>query len=32
MTLTQAKIYTENDYYNLPENVRAGLIEGEFNL
>lgn len=22
--------YTENDYYNLPENVRAELIDGQF--
>ncbi len=28
MPLAQAKIYTEEDYYNLPENVRAELIEG----
>ena len=28
MALAQAKIYTEEDYYNLPENVRAELIEG----
>ena len=28
MALTQAKIYTEDDYYNLPENVRAELIGG----
>ena len=29
MPLAQAKIYTEEDYYNLPENVRAELIEGK---
>ncbi len=29
MALAQAKIYTEDDYYNLPENVRAELIEGQ---
>lgn len=29
MPLAQAKIYTEDDYYNLPENVRAELIEGQ---
>ena len=28
MPLAQAKIYTEEDYYNLSENVRAELIEG----
>ena len=28
MPLVQAKIYTEEAYYNLPENVRAELIEG----
>lgn len=28
MALAQAKLYTEDDYYNLPENVRAELIEG----
>ena len=27
--LAQEKIYTENDYYNLPEDVRAELIEGQ---
>ena len=29
MPLAQVKIYTEEDYYNLPENVRAELIEGK---
>ncbi len=24
-----ANIYTEEDYYNLPENVRAELIDGQ---
>lgn len=24
------EFYTENDYYNLPENVRAELIDGQF--
>ena len=24
-----ANIYTEKDYYNLPENVRAELIDGQ---
>lgn len=28
MPLTQSKLYTEADYYNLPENVRAELIDG----
>ncbi|MBD5537149.1 MAG: Uma2 family endonuclease [Lachnospiraceae bacterium] len=28
MPLVQTKLYTEADYYNLPENVRAELIEG----
>jgi Uma2 family endonuclease len=28
MALAQTKRYTEDDYYNLPENVRAELIEG----
>lgn len=28
MPLAQTKIYTEDNYYNLPENVRAELIEG----
>ncbi len=27
--LAQANIYTEEDYYNLPENVRAELIDGQ---
>lgn len=30
MSLSQAKLYTETDYYNLPEDVRAELIEGQF--
>lgn len=29
MALAQSKIYTEEDYYNLPENVRAELIDGQ---
>lgn len=29
MALTQAKIYTEDDYYNIPEDVRAELIDGQ---
>ena len=29
MPLAQVKFYTEEDYYNLPENVRAELIEGK---
>ena len=27
--LARANIYTEEDYYNLPENVRAELIDGQ---
>ncbi len=26
--LVQPNIYTEDDYYNLPENIRAELITG----
>lgn len=29
MALAQTKLYTETDYYNLPEEVRAELIDGE---
>lgn len=29
MALAQPKVYTEEDYYNLPENVRAELIDGK---
>lgn len=28
--LAHANIYTEDDYYNLPENIRAELIGGQF--
>lgn len=28
--LAQTKVYTENDYYNLPEDARAELIGGQF--
>ncbi len=28
--LLQPNFYTEEDYYNLPENVRAELIDGQF--
>ena len=28
MAQAQAKFYTEDDYYNLPEDVRAELIDG----
>ena len=28
MPLAQTKLYTEADYYDLPEDVRAELIEG----
>lgn len=31
MALAQTKLYTETDYYNLPEEVRAELIDGELN-
>lgn len=30
MELAQTKNYTEDDYYNLPETVRAELINGQF--
>ena len=30
MALAQQKLYTEEDYYNLPENIRAELIDGQF--
>ncbi|MBR1742217.1 MAG: Uma2 family endonuclease [Lachnospiraceae bacterium] len=30
MALAKEKIYTEEDYYNLPEDVRAELIDGVF--
>ena len=30
MALVQQKLYTEEDYYNLPEDVRAELIDGQF--
>lgn len=29
IALGQTKVYTEEDYYNLPEDVRAELIEGQ---
>lgn len=29
MSLAQSKTYTEDDYYNLPEDVRAELIDGQ---
>ncbi len=28
--LVRTKIYTEDDYYRLPENIRAELIYGQF--
>ena len=28
MPLAQSKLYTEADYYNLPEDIRAELIDG----
>ena len=30
MSTSQLKSYTEEDYYNLPENVRVELINGQF--
>lgn len=30
MALAQIKTYTEDDYYKLPEDVRAELIDGQF--
>lgn len=30
MALAQFEAYTEEDYYRLPENVRAELIDGQF--
>ena len=30
MAQAQVKVYTEDDYYNLPEDVRAELIDGQF--
>ncbi len=30
MASPQPKLYTEEDYYSLPENVRAELINGQF--
>lgn len=29
MALAQSKLYTEDDYYSLPEDVRAELIDGQ---
>ena len=29
MELAKPKIYTEEDYYSLPENIRAQLIDGD---
>lgn len=29
MSLPQARFYTEDDYYNIPEDVRAELIDGQ---
>lgn len=30
MVLTQEKTYTEDDYYNIPEDTRTELIDGQF--
>ena len=30
--LAQQNTYTEEDYYNLPENIHAELIDGQFYL
>ena len=30
MALAQQRLYTEEDYYRLPENMRAELIDGQF--
>lgn len=30
MDLAKTMLYTENDYYNLPANIRAELIDGQF--
>ena len=30
MALPQPKLHTEEDYYSLPENIRAELIDGQF--
>ena len=30
MALAQLQTYTEEDYYNMPEDVRAELIDGQF--
>lgn len=32
MKSAQTKYYTEEDYYNLPETVRAELINGQFDV
>ncbi len=29
MALAQLQTYTEDDYYNMPEDVRAELIDGQ---
>lgn len=30
MALAQLQTFTEEDYYNMPEDVRAELIDGQF--
>ena len=30
MALAQLQTFTEKDYYNMPEDVRAELIDGQF--
>ena len=30
MAMPQKQVYTESDYYELPENIRAELIDGQF--
>ena len=32
MPLAQSKLYTEADYYNLPEDIRGGANRGQSDL